>query len=395
MQKMLRPRFIRGMTVFPLYAVNLTEFVQNHDFQAVSLRVFTLFSSIRNVGWSSPSLFFPQNDGKGVSGMPNLWQAIRKGNTSSGIAALGNAGLAVLKGVAAFFSGSGAMFASAMHSIADAVNQGFVFAGSVLAERKPTKRFPAGFGRVINIFCMIAVIVVTVMAYETVKEGFHLLQHPAESEGFWLSFVILLAAIAVDGGVLIKAMHEILKETRVEAHGMDVIPAAFRNVGRAAPPTRLVFYEDIVATTGAVLALAAVVIAEFTPLKVFDGIATILIGLLMVIVAFKVGFDNMAGLIGVAAPVEVETKVSELILGDPDVRDINTLRIIQEGRFYHVDGYIELRRGLALAEADDIKFRVRDKLLADIDIADVTLGIIEDNGIQTWNLEELRGESRG
>ncbi|MCZ8523888.1 MULTISPECIES: cation diffusion facilitator family transporter [Paenibacillus] len=328
--------------------------------------------------------------------MPNLWQAVKKGNTSSGIAALGNAGLAVLKGAAAFFGGSGAMFASAMHSVADAVNQGFVFAGSVLAERKPTKRFPTGFGRVINIFCMIAVIVVTVMAYETIKEGVHLLQHPAESSGgFWFSLVVLLAGIAVDGGVLIKAMNEIVKEARVPASGFGVIPAAFKNVGRAAPPTRLVFYEDIVATTGAALALAAILIGELTPLKIFDGVATMLIGGLMLMVAFKVGFDNMAGLIGVAAPVEVETKVSELILGDPDVRDISTLRIIQEGRFYHVDGYIELRRGLALAEADDIKFRVRDKLLADLDIADVTLGIIEDNGIQTWNLEERREEGGG
>ncbi|WP_426450988.1 hypothetical protein ACP26L_02720 [Paenibacillus sp. S-38] len=48
MQMMLQRRFIRGMAVFPLYAVNLTEFVQNHDFQVVSLRVFTLFPSIRN-----------------------------------------------------------------------------------------------------------------------------------------------------------------------------------------------------------------------------------------------------------------------------------------------------------------------------------------------------------
>ncbi|TYP79550.1 cation diffusion facilitator family transporter [Paenibacillus methanolicus] len=315
--------------------------------------------------------------------MSGFWQMVKKGNTSSAVAALGNAGLAVLKGIAAGISGSGAMFASAMHSVADAVNQAFVFTGSVLAERAPTKRFPTGFGRVINIFCMIAVIVVTVMAYETVLEGVHLLQHPADASNFWLNFGVLIVAIAVDGFVLIKAMKEIVKETRADMVGGFAM-AAIRNVGRAAPPTRLVFYEDVVATSGALLALIAVVIAEFTTFRLFDGIATVVIGILMVGVAFKVGYDNMVGLIGVAAPLDIEMRVASVILDDPDVTDINKMRILQEGRFYHVEGYIELRPGLTLAVADDIKFRVRDKLLATPDIADVTLGIIEDNGVRDW-----------
>ncbi|MFF2483452.1 cation diffusion facilitator family transporter [Paenibacillus sp. NPDC058071] len=320
--------------------------------------------------------------------MSGFWQLVKKGNTSSGIAALGNAGIAVLKGVAAAFSGSGTMFASAMHSVADAVNQAFVFTGSVLAEKSPTKRFPVGFGRVVNIFCMVAVIVVTVMAYETIKEGFHLLAHPAHATNFWLNFIVLIIAIGVDGGILIKAMKEIVKETRTEAKGFGVIGAAIRNVGRAAPPTRLVFYEDVVATSGAVFALIAVLVAEFTSFLAFDGIATILIGFLMIGVAFKVGYDNMVGLIGVSAPKEIEDAVADIILNDPDVRDINRIRIVQEGRTYHVEGYIELRKGLTLADADDIKFRVRDKLLANPDISDVTIGIIEDDEVRSYKKEE-------
>ncbi|WP_159883652.1 cation diffusion facilitator family transporter [Paenibacillus puerhi] len=316
--------------------------------------------------------------------MGKFWEIVKKGNTSSAAAALGNTGIAALKAVAATFSGSGAMFASAMHSVADAVNQAFVFAGSVWAEKQPNRRFPVGYGRVINIFCMVAVIVVTIMAYETVKEGWHLLTHPAESHSIWLNVIVLLISITVDGAILVKAMKEIVKETRVDAKGIGVVAASFQHVGRAAPPTRLVFYEDIVATSGALLALVAVIVSQLTPFKQFDGIATILIGCLMVGVAFKVGYDNMVGLIGVAAPIEVETKIAAVILNDPDVTDINKLRILQEGRSYHVEGYIELRQGFSLADADDIKFRVRDKLLADPDISDVTLGIIEDNGIADW-----------
>ena len=318
------------------------------------------------------------------SSSTTIRQLIRKGNTTSAAAALGNAGIAIVKGIAASVSGSGAMFASTMHSIADAENQAFVFTGSVLAERSPTRRFPTGFGRVINLFCMVAVIVVTIMAYETVLEGIHLIRHPSESEGFWLNLGVLLLSTAVDGYVLKKSMKEIVQESRTEAKGLGIVPAAFRNVGRAAPPTRLVFYEDLVATTGALLALLAVVVTSLTSFKLLDGICTILIGFLMIGVAFKVGYDNMVGLIGVAAPPDVEEKVARIIFASPDVTDINQMRILQEGRYCHVEALIELRPGLTLADADDIIMKVRDSLLIDPDIADVTLGIIEDNGVRNW-----------
>ncbi|NBC71921.1 cation diffusion facilitator family transporter [Paenibacillus sacheonensis] len=314
----------------------------------------------------------------------SFWKLLKKGNTSSASAAIGNAGIAIIKGVAAGLTGSGAMFASTMHSVADTINQAFVFAGSVLAEKKPTPRFPSGFGRVINLFCMVAVIVVTVMAYETIREGFHFLSHPSESHGFWLNLVVLFVSIAVDGYVLIKAMKEIVHEARVEAKGLKIAKAAFRNVGRAAPPTRLVFYEDLVGTTGAFLALIAVVVTSLTSFTLLDGISTILIGLLMVGVAFRVGYDNMVGLIGVAAPPEVEEKVARIIFSNRYVTDIYQMRILQEGRYYHVEGLIELTPGLSLADADDIKFKVRSSLLDDADITDVTLGIIEDNGVTNW-----------
>jgi cation diffusion facilitator family transporter len=315
----------------------------------------------------------------------SLFSMLKKGNASSGAAALGNVCIAIIKGIAAFMTGSGTMFASTMHSIADAVNQGFVYAGSILSERKPTRRFPTGFGRLIHIFCMVAVIVVSIMAYETIKEGIHLIQHPSVSHGFWLNFIVLAISLFIDGIILFKAMKEIVRETRAEAKGFGVVKASFIHVKRAAPPTRLVFYEDLVATTGALLAIIAIIGTAIADVSIMDGICALLIGLLMVGVAFRVGYDNMVGLIGVAAPLDVEEKIAAIMIADPDVTDINKMRIVQEGRFYHVEAYIELRTGLTLADADDIKFRVRDKLLLDSDIIDVTLGIIEDNGVRDWS----------
>lgn len=314
----------------------------------------------------------------------NLRSLIMKGNMSSATAAIGNAGLAVVKGFAAFTTGSGAMFASTMHSIADAVNQVFVFTGSVLAEKKPTRRFPTGFGRVINIFCMLAVVFVGVMSYKTIKEGIHLIQHPAETAGIWLNLLALLLTMAVDGSVLVKAMKEIAKETKSNAKGLKIVSGAFKNVKGATQPTKLVFYEDLVATIGALLALVTILITSFTNFAILDGITTVIIGFLMMIVALRLGYDNIVGLIGVSAPPNVQKRVAHVILSDKHVVDILQIRVMQEGRYYHVDGMMELKKGLSLAEADDIKFDIQKKLLSDPDISDVTLGIIEDDGVKTW-----------
>jgi divalent metal cation (Fe/Co/Zn/Cd) transporter len=180
-------------------------------------------------------------------------------------------------------------------------------------------------------------------------------------------------------------MKEIAHETRTEAKGFAIASNAFKNVSLASPPTRLVFYEDIIATFGALLALVTIVISYYTGLYFLDGVGTLLIGVLLIGIAVKIGYENTIGLIGVAAPKDVENRIADMILSDPDVEDIKNLRILQEGRKYHVESYLELKPGLTLAVADDIKMRVKDHLYSDPDIADVTLGIFESDGIETWS----------
>lgn len=130
------------------------------------------------------------------------------------------------------------------------------------------------------------------------------------------------------------------------------------------------------------------VVTSLTDFKLLDGISSILIGCLMVGVAFRVGYDNMVGLIGVSAPPDIEERVASIILADTHVTDIYQMRILQEGRYYHVEGLIELTPGMTLADADDIKFRVEDALLRDPNISDAALGILEDDGIRKWKQEK-------
>ncbi len=309
---------------------------------------------------------------------------IKKGNLSSGLAALGNLIVAIVKMIVAVISGNGTMFSTAMHSFADTINQLFVFIGSILSEMAPSERFPKGFGRVINIFCMVAVMVVTLMAYETIKTGWALFINPQESSKFLLNIIVLVFAFLIDAIILVKTMKEIAKEAKIEEQG-NLILDAFKHAKKAAPATKLVFYEDIVATLGAVLAIIGIVLSQFFGFLKADGVISIMIGLLMLFVVYRVGYDNMVGLIGVAAPAEVEKKIAELILANSCVVDIYKMRVTQEGRAYHVDVIVELRKGLSLAEADDIAFSLSDELLQARNITDVDLGIIEDDDQMNWS----------
>lgn len=319
----------------------------------------------------------------GYGGLVNMriisW--IKKGNLASGLAALGNLVIAVVKMTVAIMSGNGTMFATAMHSFADTVNQGFVFVGSVLSEMTPSKRFPVGFGRVINIFCMVAVIVVTLMAYETIKNGWELFVNPSESSDFFLNIIVLVLAFFIDGYVLYRTMKEIVGEEKQQG---NLFANAFKYVKKAAPATKLVFYEDIVATLGAVLAIIGIVLSQSFGILKADGIISILIGFLMLFVAYRVGYDNMVGLIGVAAPSEVEAQIAEVIMENQHVVDINKLRVIQEGRAYHVDVIVELQKGMSLADADDVKFALTEELLRSDNVTDVDLSIIEDDEQKHW-----------
>lgn len=317
-----------------------------------------------------------------------LIQFFKQGNTSSGLAAFGNLVLAIIKGIAAFFSGSGAMLAEAVHSTADTINQGLVFFGSALGEKKPTKRFPTGFGRVVNLFVLIAVIVIAIMAYETILTGWDIVKNPQASSNLWLNMAILIFSILVDGAVLIKTIKEINVESNAGKTGVGIFLSSFKNKKYAAPPTQLVFYEDIVATLGGLFALIAIAVSHATGQYFWDGVGTMLIGVLLFIIAFKTGYDNTIGLIGVAAPLQIEERIAKLIMSDADVEDIDKMRIVQEGRLYHVEAYVELRKNMTLAEADDVKEQLQRQILKDPAIGDVTLGILESDDEPDWEFSK-------
>ena len=211
--------------------------------------------------------------------MREILKLLKEGNKPSLLAAIVNTIIAILKAIAFFLTGNVAMFAEMMHSLGDAANQFFVFIGSALSKKAPTPKFPNGFGRVVNLVCLGAVIIVAIMSYEAIIEGWHHVLNPVESGwNLIINLSVLGIAIILEFIVLYKAGKEILHEAGIDKGGIAPITLSFTNLKRAKPATKLVFMEDFVATIGGILAFVAVLLAHFLGLLVAEGIASIMIG---------------------------------------------------------------------------------------------------------------------
>ena len=309
---------------------------------------------------------------------------LKRGNKSALIAAIVNTIISIVKGAAYLFTGNVAMFAETMHSLGDAANQFFVFIGSALSKKMPTDRFPNGFGRLVNLVLLGAVLIVGIMSYETIKEGFHHIWHPAESTGVVINLSVLGLAVILETYVLYKAMKEVLHETHIEARGFDIIRKSFAGLRRAKPATKLVFMEDLVATLGGVIAIIGILLSYFADLEAAEGIASIIIGLMMFFVVGRVFLDNAKGVLG-EADDELEDEIAGYIFTNPEIKDIQTLFAVKEGEDYHIEMKLEVDPALTVAQADDIKDRIEGKIHEIKGVTDVIIEFDEDDGIQTWD----------
>ncbi|MEK4700862.1 cation diffusion facilitator family transporter [Solibacillus sp. FSL R7-0668] len=325
--------------------------------------------------------------------MGELFSLLKGGNRPSFLAALVNTFLGVLKGVAFFFTGNVAMFAEMMHSFGDAANQFFVFIGSALSKKAPTQRFPNGYGRIVNLVCLGAVLIVAILSYETIKEGWHHFLHPAtESSGIWIALGVLTVGILLEFTVLHKAAKEVLHEVGVESKGVAIIQSA-AYLNRAKPATKLVWMEDLVATSGNVLAFIAIVIAHFTGFYRLEGLVSMIIGLMMFYVVGRVFLDNARGAIG-ETDEEMLVHIGNLVMEDPNIKDIARLEVIKEGEFLHVELVAETDPSLSLAYLDDVRDHLTDLLLNQKGVTKVTMAFDEDDGERRWLHTAMKAEEQ-
>jgi cation diffusion facilitator family transporter len=315
--------------------------------------------------------------------MGEFFTLLRRGNRSALTAGIVNSIIAIIKAIAYVLTGNVAMFAEMMHMLGDTANQFFVFIGSALSKKAPTKRFPNGFGRLVNLVLLGAILFVGIMAYETIHEGIAHIIEPTESTGFWITLSVLFAGVVLESGVFFKRMQEIAHDAKLDSKGPRLILDSFRSLKQAKPATRLVFLEDLVATAGGIVAMIAVIISHVTPCHQAEGIASSLIGLTMFYVAGNVFLQNAAGALG-EADETMAARLGGLIMKDPDDKDISKLEVIKEGDHFHVEVEIEVDPTLTTTQADDIKDRLELQIRLQQGIIDVTSGFDEDDKIQQY-----------
>ncbi|MGY0558303.1 cation diffusion facilitator family transporter [Lysobacter sp. A421] len=247
--------------------------------------------------------------------------------------------IAVAKGLAAFFTGSSAMLAETVHSLADCGNQGLLLLGLKQAKRPPSPEYPLGYGRAIYFWSfLVAVMLFTVGGMFSLYEGIHKLQAPADPGGssLWWAVGVLTFGIIAEGVSMKACLQEVNK-----SRGQRSIWRWFRESRQA--ELVVIFGEDLAALLGLTFALVAVVATMVTGNPLWDAVGTIGIGALLIIVAVFVAIEIKAMLIGQSVDPERERQIRQFLDGRPELTRVISLITMQLGNEVMVSVQAQMR----------------------------------------------------
>lgn len=242
-------------------------------------------------------------------------------STKAILFALGaNSGIAVTKFGATFYTGSGAMLAEAIHSVADAANQLLLLLGMRQAKRPESEEHPLGQQRVVYFWSMmVAILLFFVGGLFSIYEGYHRLTAAEPLRNAVVALIVLGIAIVLEMVSLWGALREIRKVQ------------AGRTFWRWFRETRqselmVVAGEDIAALGGLVFAFIAVLVAMWTGNPLFDALGSIAIGILLIVVALTITWEIKAMIVGESAEPALRQAIEDHIKARPEVEQV--LRII-------------------------------------------------------------------
>jgi cation diffusion facilitator family transporter len=277
------------------------------------------------------------------------------------VAALGaNLGIAVTKFVAFLLTGSSSMLAESIHSVADSGNQGLLLVGGRRARRAATPEHPFGYGRERYIYAFIvAIVLFSVGGLFALYEGWHKLQdpHPID-EWKWVPVVVLVAAIAMESFSFRTAIVE-SNHVRGDQSWVQFVRHA------KAPELPVVLLEDLGALIGLVLALFGVGLTLVTDDGMWDGLGTVSIGVLLVVIAFVLALETKSLVLGEGAAPDAVRRIEAALLADDSVERVIHMRTLHLGpeellvaakiAVRHDDTAAEVARAIDAAEV-----RIRD-----------------------------------
>ncbi|GAB2544180.1 cation diffusion facilitator family transporter [Rhodanobacter koreensis] len=253
-----------------------------------------------------------------MSGHANSLKAI--------LLALGaNFAIFVAKLFAALVTGSGAMLAEAVHSLADCGNQGLLLLGMRQAKRSPSEEYPLGWGRALYFWSfLVAILLFSVGGMFSIYEGIHKLTHPEPLKWPWLALGVLVFGIVAESFSMRGCMQEVNK-----ARGTQNLWTWFRETRSS--ELLVIFGEDLAALLGLCLAALAIGTTMLTGNLMFDALGTIAIGVLLVVVAVLVAIEVKALLIGQGMEPRRRDELRRFLESRPEVAEVLNLITLQMG----------------------------------------------------------------
>jgi cation diffusion facilitator family transporter len=211
------------------------------------------------------------------------------------VAMAANAGIGVMKLVAGLFTGSAAMFAEAAHSFADTATEVLLLTALKRSDRKPDREHPFGYGKERFFWALIAAISIFISgAVFAAYEGIRTIVGESEEQTLaWVAYAVLGGSFLLEGTSWVQAVRQL----RGEARRDDTTPLQW--LRRTDDPTvKTVFFEDSAALIGLLLAFGGVGLHQLTGSAFWDGLASLLIAVLLTGVAYILGGTNKGLLIG-------------------------------------------------------------------------------------------------
>lgn len=248
------------------------------------------------------------------------------GSTKAVYAALfANSGIAIAKFIGAAYTGSSAMLSEGVHSVVDTGNQALLLFGMKRSARPADQRHPFGYGREVYFWSfVVAILLFSIGAGVAIYEGIHKIQDPHPVENAYINYIILSFAIVLEAGSWWVAFKEFRKSKGALSW--------WRSIRDAKDPVLLtVLFEDTGALLGLVIALVGIALAQALQMPVLDGVASVIIGLLLGIAAILLAIETKGLLIGESASPELDEAIKDLIKSAPGITAINEILTMHMG----------------------------------------------------------------
>jgi cation diffusion facilitator family transporter len=269
-------------------------------------------------------------------------------------ALIGNALVAVTKFVAATVTGSSAMLSEGIHSLVDTGNQVLLLHGLRQARKPADAQFPFGHGKEVYFWSFaVAILVFALGAGLSIYEGIHHLRHPVPVDNPIINYIVLSIAMLFEGVAWLFAFRAFDAQRGKWSY--------FEAVHRGKDPTTfVVLFEDSAAMLGLVVAFVGIALAQVTGLPWFDGLASIVIGLLLAGTAAWLAYETKGLLIGESANLWIVEGVRELAGSVDFVERVNEVLTMHIGPEY-------ILVNISLDVRDDIPAGTVEKMVAGLD----------------------------